>query len=170
MKGGMDWEGLKKGLDRYKYVLIVMVAGAVLLLIPNGEGGEEVEERVVILESNDPWVYDLGEIERKIEETLSKVEGAGEVSLVLTVQGSTRQVLAQNTSSSQNGEEKETVIIDQGSGVESGLTLQEIYPIYQGALLVCTGGDDPTVQYKMTQAISALTGLGADKITICKAE
>ena len=42
---------------------------------------------------------------------------------------------------------------------------QEIYPRYQGALLVCAGEMTP-VRLQLTEAMSALTGLGADKISI----
>ena len=33
-------------------------------------------------------------------------------------------------------------------------------------MIVCAGGDDPTVRLQLTEAMSALTGLGADKISI----
>ncbi|MFQ8983403.1 MAG: hypothetical protein ACLR6W_04145 [Evtepia sp.] len=52
-----------------------------------------------------------------------------------------------------------------GSSQET-VTVQEIYPRYQGALVVCPGGDDPEVRLQITEALSALTGLGADKISI----
>ena len=43
----------------------------------------------------------------------------------------------------------------------------QYYPSFRGALVVCPGGDDPQVQLAITQAVSALTGLGSDRITIC---
>ena len=55
-----------------------------------------------------------------------------------------------------------------GSGYQETVTIQEVYPRYQGALLVCPGGDDPSIRLQLTQAMSALTGLGADKISISK--
>ena len=42
------------------------------------------------------------------------------------------------------------------------------YPVFQGALVVCEGADQAQVRLAMTQAVSALTGLGTDRITICK--
>ena len=54
------------------------------------------------------------------------------------------------------------------SGLQETVTVQERGPGYQGALLVCAGGDDPQVRLRLTQAVSALTGLGADKIAISK--
>ena len=38
----------------------------------------------------------------------------------------------------------------------------------EGAVVVCTGGADPTAQYLVTNAVSAYTGLGSDKIRVMK--
>ena len=59
-------------------------------------------------------------------------------------------------------------MVSAGSGREEAVALQQVYPQFQGALVVCTGGDDPAVQLKLVEAVSALTGLGSDKISICK--
>ena len=64
--------------------------------------------------------------------------------------------------------EKETVIISSGAGMQETVLVQQIYPKFQGALVVAAGGDDPVVQLKLTEAVTALTGLGADKISVCK--
>ena len=37
-----------------------------------------------------------------------------------------------------------------------------------GAVVVCEGGGDASVRLKLMEAVSALTGLGTDKIAICK--
>ena len=38
----------------------------------------------------------------------------------------------------------------------------------EGAVVVCAGGDDPAAQYLVTNAVSAYTGLGSDKISVMK--
>ena len=63
--------------------------------------------------------------------------------------------------------EEETVIVNSGSGQEAVL-LTRRYPTFQGALVVCEGGDDAEIRLLMTRAVSALTGIGADRITVCK--
>lgn len=157
-----------KALDRYKYVLIVIVAGIVLLLWPTGEreqnagtgGPADARE-----------TFDLEALEEKLSRTLSMVEGAGEVTVTLTVKRGMEQVLAsdRSTSVSERGSsvEEETVRINTGSGQETVLLTQK-YPTFQGALVVCEGGDNAEVRLLLTQAVSALTGLGADRITVCK--
>lgn len=162
---------LLEGLEKYKFVLLVLLAGVLLLLLPTGGGGGEDG---VDGGASPPaeLAFDLNGLERKLEASLSQVEGAGEVKVVLTVKASTRQVLAQDVTSSQREGELEegrtTVVVSRGSGREEAVPLQQIYPQFQGALVVCPGGDDPAVQLKLVEAVSALTGLGSDKISICK--
>ena len=157
-----------KALDRYKYVLIVIAAGIVLLLWPTGErrqsggsdGAPDVRE-----------TFDLDALEKKLSRTLSMVEGAGEVTVTLTVKSGMEQVLASDraTSVSERGSsvEEETVLVNTGKGQETVLLTQR-YPTFQGALVVCEGGDSAEVRLLLTQAVSALTGLGTDRITVCK--
>ena len=101
-------------------------------------------------------------------EALSQIRGAGEVTVVLTLAGGPRQVLAQDVDqAAERGQERrETVVVSRGSGGQEAVAVQEVSPEYQGALLVCPGGGDPTVRLQLTQAVAALTGLGADKISI----
>lgn len=167
MKSG-EW--LKKGsevLERYKYVLLVMLVGAALLLWP----GEEKKEPTVG-EGASEELFRVEEMEKKLEKALSRVEGAGDVTVVLTLQGGPRQVLAQD-GSAQEGDgrvvkETSTILLSKGSGYEEPAVLQELGPVYQGALVVSSGGDDPRVKLALYEAVSALTGLRADKISICK--
>ena len=42
------------------------------------------------------------------------------------------------------------------------------YPRFVGALIVCEGGDRADVQPNVTQAVSALTGLSSDRITVVR--
>ena len=96
-KGGRR---LMELLEKYKFVLLVLLAGILLLLLPTFEGGDGTGGSG----RTDPpseLAFDLEGLEKKLSDTLSEVEGAGEVSVVLTVKASTRQVLAQDITSSQ---------------------------------------------------------------------
>ena len=57
--------------------------------------------------------------------------------------------------------------MDSGSGQEAVLLMQR-YPTFQGALVVCEGGDNAEIRLLMARAVSALTGIGTDRITVCK--
>ena len=82
----------------------------------------------------------------------AKIDGAGEVTVMLTVQDSPRKVLAEDRDQEERGERSETVVLSRGSSLQETVTVQEVLPRYQGALLVCPGGDDPEVRLKLTEA------------------
>ena len=144
---------LRSLFDRYKFVLVVILAGVVLLLLPSfgGEkrGGGAVESSQE--SGSDPF---------QVEE------------VVLSLQSGPRRILAQDSQSTvdegRTEAEVTNVVISAGSGVEGTVTLQQLSPQFQGALVVCSGGGEPTVQLRLVEAVSALTGLGADKISVCK--
>lgn len=156
--------GLLERFKRYQYVLLVILVGVVLLMLPSGTDREP--SRSSGQESAD--LEGVQELERRLEQALSRVQGVGEATVVLTWKESARQVLAQDVERTREEETQSTVIVSQGSGVEQPVTLQQIGPRYQGALIVCDGGDDPGVKLAVLDAVRALTGLSADKIAICK--
>lgn len=168
------WFGL---LGKYKYVLIVIAAGLALLLIPFGGGGSGAKSAASASAPAEES-YSVEELEGRIEQALSQIEGAGQVRLVLTVKGGTRRILAQDEDMKygKTGADEEqdtelsrkvtTVILSQGSGTESAVVTGSVYPEFQGALVVCSGGGNPDVRLRITEAISVLTGLGSDKISV----
>lgn len=154
---------LKEFWQRYKHVLLVVFVGVVLLLIPAGktEGRERVSTKA-------EQCFDLEETEHKLERALSQIDGAGEVTVVLTLKEGSRQVLARDTQTTEKEQRSQTVVLSAGSGTEQAVPLQSIYPKYQGALVVCDGGGDARVKLELLEAVKALTGLGAEKISVCK--
>ena len=91
--------------------------------------------------------------------------------MTLTLKSGMEQVPVTDRATSsgerENRTEEKTVVVGTGSDQEAVVRLRR-YPVFQGALVVCEGADQAQVRLAMTQAVSALTGLGTDRITICK--
>ena len=160
-------EQLRKLLDKYKYALFFLVVGLALLLWPAGEKTqEEKSPSDSALED-----FDLTALEEKLSQTLSRIDGAGKVTVVLTVKSGMEQVpLTDRTASVTergNSVEEKTVIISTGSGQAVVVRIRR-GPECQGAVVVSEGGDQAEVKLLLTQAVAALTGLGSDRITVCK--
>ena len=160
-------EQLWKLLDKYKYVLLALAAGAALLLWPAG-GEEKPAPSAPDGAAED---FDLAALEEKLSRAVSQVEGAGKVTVTLTLKSGMEQVpVTDRTTASgerENRTEEKTVVVGTGSDQEAVVRLRR-YPVFQGALVVCEGADQAEVRLAMTQAVSALTGLGTDRVTICK--
>ena len=43
-------------------------------------------------------------------------------------------------------------------------------PGAKSAVVVCPGGGDPQVRLRLVEAVSALTGLGSDRISVCQGD
>ena len=135
---------LRSLFDRYKFVLVVILAGVVLLLLPSfgGEkrGGGAVESSQE--SGSDP--FQVEELERKLEQALAQIDGVGEVRVVLTLQSGPRRILAQDSQSTvdegRTEAEVTNVVISAGSVVEVSVTVQLLSPQFLGALVVCSGG------------------------------
>lgn len=173
-----DWTAWKERivplLDRYKYVGLVLLAGLILLLWPGGKKKTETDAAPTPPLKSVEEDFSVAALEEKLAQTLSKIQGAGEVSVMLTVQGGSRRVLAQDSKESREADgayerQSETVVVSGGTGNGEGpVLIQQLYPRFQGAVVVSEGGGDASVRLKLMEAVSALTGLGTDKIAICK--
>ena len=157
----------KEALGRYRTILLVLAVGLVLMLLPSG-AQQDKKTAQPSQESPAEDGFVLEEFEAKLAQTLSKIEGAGETKVILTLKSNGRQILAQNVE--RDGERTVTsaVILGKGSSTQEVVALQTLSPQFQGALVVCPGGDDPSVRLQLSQAVAALTGLGSDRISICK--
>ena len=155
--------GWKEALGRNVYVLLVIAVGAVLLLLP--AGSRDSPESPVREEGAE---FDLEAFEKKLAQALSQVEGAGETRVVLTLDGGSRQVLARNQDRERDGAGANTVVtVGRGSGAQEVVPIQTVAPQFRGALVVCPGGGSAQVRLRLIEAVSALTGLGSDRISVC---
>ena len=145
-------------------VLLVLVVGMALLMVPEQDTYEMEQSS---LPQNQE--FDLERFEEKLEDVLSKVEGAGPTQVVLTLDTGSRAILAQDQRRSQDGEESHQIVtIGRGSGEQEVVMLQTVSPKFRGAVIVCPGGEEPQVRLSLLQAVTALTGLGADRIAISR--
>ena len=166
--GADVWKQAAAVLGRYRYALIVAAAGAALLLLPSLWGGAEEPAPAQAGAEQGP---EAG-LEERLERVLSRIDGAGEVEVVLTVKSGPQQVLAQDVDTTVDDRGTQSaltsVVVSHGGGEEEAVVVQQLSPQYQGALVVCSGGDDPQVRLRLVEAVAALTGLGADQISVCK--
>ena len=161
--------GFLKKLGQYKYVMLVLALGVVLLLIPAGGGTEESEEA-----PSEPVAAARGdgELEARLEEILSLIDGAGEVRVLLTRSSDGESVLAADSertdSSGSDGrsqESRDAVIVSKGSGANDTVEVKYLYPEFRGA---AQGADSARVSLDLLDAVTAATGLPGDCVKIVK--
>ena len=156
-----------EAIKKYKYVVLVLLIGIGLLMIPSKKN-EDVQ---VVKSETDENMYALM-MEERICSMLTKINGAGQVKVMLTLACSSRTEyhadVQVNSDAGGNSEERKTVILSEGSAYDKAAVSVVRYPQFQGALIVCEGADSASVRLDILNAVSALTGLGTDRITVVK--
>ena len=171
MKG--KTEGVRKLWDKYKFVGLTVLIGVGLLLWPSGKKTTGTSGSSPAATAPTAVEQDL---QADMEEILGTIRGVGQVKVLLTVDSDGERQLAQNTELAYSGStaapedysrRSETVLVD-GTEGDGTVVLRTVYPTYRGALVVCQGGDRPEVKLAVTEAVAALTGLSADRVTVAK--
>ncbi len=167
MNGLWNAEGVRRLWNRYKYAALVMLLGVGLMVWGHGSGRSTPAPSASAESRN---------ISREMEQILEKMNGVGQVRVMLTEESDGERRLAADSQLSYRGSasapeeysrSSEVVLVDSGDRDEAVVT-QTRYPTYRGALIVCQGGDQPSVRLAVTQAVAALTGLPADRIAVEK--
>ena len=73
-----------------------------------------------------------------------------------------------NLSNNSESVRVETVIVTNADREEQGLIRTVTPPVYLGAIIVCQGGDQPAVKLSIVQAVSSVTGISSERITVLK--
>lgn len=158
----MKWDTWKQKLKKAKFVIIVLLAGILLMAIPMGTKKEKAEQKET--------GFSLAETEHRMEEILEKIDGVGRIDVMLTLKSSSQLTLAQDQNDTKRQEEEkkqsEVLTINRGSGYQEVVVTEEIYPVYQGAVVVCEGAQNSTVRLRVMETVAVLTGLGSDKISV----
>ena len=102
------------------------------------------------------------------EQLLSSMDGVGRVELMLTTSGSEEIFYQTDTRVSGDTREETTVFSSTQSTQKMPVVTKTKSAPYLGAVVVCDGADSAAVQLRVMQAVSALTGLGSDKISVIK--
>ena len=153
--------------EKYKYAIVVLLVGLALLLIP-GKRSTPQETKI-----SAPAVVEQETLmQDALTQILQSVEGAGKVSVLLSMATGEETVYQTDTevssSGDSNNETVKTVIITDSERSEAGLIRQVNPAAYKGAVVVCQGADSPAVRLAVTQAVSKITGLGTDAICVLK--
>jgi len=167
----MDLNKLKERflefIQKYKYVALILLIGIGLMLLPTGKHKEQVVQNQPELQKKEEKAAS-----EQLADILSCIDGAGSVQVFLTVAAGEQTVYQTNdtitSGTDTNNTQIDTVTITDAQRNEAGLVRQINPPIYQGAIVVCQGADSATVRLAIADAVSKVTGLGTDRISVLK--
>ena len=123
--------------------------------------------------------------EMKLENSLSSLEGAGKVEVLITLKESEERILAKDIPSvssstiekdAQGGtrtvledkQEENTIYTVNSSGREVPYVSKVVQPVVEGVVVLAQGGDDIEVRQNIIETIQVLFGIDANKIRVVK--
>lgn len=166
----MDWVNCSSKamevIKKYRYVLLVIAAGILLVRLPESTHQEQSSE------SPELCTAQPQSLDASLSGILCLIEGAGRVEVLLT-QAEGEEILYQTDSRQSSGQytqdvQRDTVLVTGDDREETGLIRQRNPPVYQGAIILCQGADNAQIRLSIVKAVMGVTGLTSDKITVLK--
>lgn len=173
--------GFGKFLEKYhmekwfqKENLVILVLAGILLIVislPTKEENdresntnlyEESQEEVTVQESKEQMTEDyVSSLEKKLAQTLSKIKGAGNVHVMITLQESEELVVEKDILA----QEEQTVYESEGDA-SVPYVIKTIYPKVAGVVVVAEGAGTGKVTQHITEAVQALFDIELHKIKV----
>lgn len=177
----------EKKLKRSDWLILVLTGILILIIaLPTDtkEKKQAEEAKENISKENNTMEASKDEIERKLEDILEKIDGVGDVKVMITYQDSGTQVVEKDKNTSENSLEEsdstggvrstkeqqlqESTVYEEADAGNTPFVSKELLPKVEGILIVASGGDNQKVKQNISEAVLALFQVEAHRIKIVK--
>ena len=183
----------KRKIENLVFFIVLLIITVVAInLIWNGNKNETNEQtnntsKQLATTNNQAQTNQIqgmneSDLETKLEEILSQIQGVGEVKVLLNYSESSEVVAMYNeTSKTSNTEETDTsggtrkiqetdtqkdIIYQEDNGEKTPITQKIVQPKIEGAIITAKGANQANVKANIIQAVEAVTGLATHKIQV----
>ena len=123
-------------------IIIIGVLGVLLIFISSFTGVSAGQES-----GSDYSVAQYRtDLQDSLSEMLTRIEGVGDVCVLLTIENSVEGVYLENNSTK----------------------TKEIEPVIRGVIVACGGGDDPVVSSRVLDAVTKALNISSAKVSVTK--
>lgn len=183
-------EGEKKKLTAFENLVIIVVVGVIIILAggfftrPGGSGDASKVPSSEPDTDQSQWTQASGligediivNLEERLSNLLSQVEGAGKVEVMIYADSSSEMVPAYNDQlNSRSDEETERISLESSerrelalSGDDKPVILKVEIPEIKGVVVVAEGADDFLVKQELNSAVCTLLGVPEHRVQILK--
>lgn len=171
--------------------IIVIVIG-IIIVIAGGALFDRQEDKAPVQQSLEGTTEqqvgnvmkpdEKSELEKKLEEILSKINGAGKVDVLVTYESGNELIPATDTSKKENvtqerdsgggtrdvksNEMESKVVFEDQGGSKKPVILKELQPGVKGVIIVAEGATDPRVKENLSKAVQVITGVAIHKVQV----
>ena len=137
----LDFKNLLKDGKIRNVIIICGIIGIVLIFLSSFIGSEDNVENI----GSDVSRY-KEQMQSSVQQMLENIEDVGNASVLLTIENSVEGVYLENNSTK----------------------TKEIEPKIRGVVVACSGGDDPIVVQRVTQAVTKALNISTAKVYVTK--
>ena len=155
-------------------LVVILIVGLILFMKIGGTKSSVKSSQSTELEYQTTMSY-CEQLEKKLEKVLSQVKGAGQVKVMISLEGSPELVYAMDsdskvssTNSGSTTTSSSTPIIIQRNGKSGPLILTEKLPNVKGVIIVSSGANDVSIKIDILNSVSTLLDISTDKINVLK--
>lgn len=180
-------EKLKK-IKHFEIILVVIFIAVVLLIWFADFGGDKTTNAKSKTSSTSNSISSLAryteELETRLCNVLSTIDGAGKVDVMITFNGNSEVILATTTDEKStnnsttssggttNDSQTKTVssqpVLITENGTTTPIVLMEIYPEIKGVIVVAEGANNVRVKLDLLKAVQALLNVNSGQVEIFK--
>lgn len=171
----MTWKSLFSGEKGKKILIFGAAAVIVLLLLSSTVRNTKSASSSAIEETSEDVSQIEQRLEQRLEELLSKIEGVGAVSVMVTLDRSSQTLFEKDektevNTKSESGDSsenaaRETEVVLAGSGKEP-LRVGTVQPRVRGAAVVCGGANDPVIREKVANTVAKALNIGISRVYV----
>lgn len=180
----------KRKLSTIENLILIVIIGVIIILagsyLANSNDTEDTMNEASSVSSLDKRTVQPGhsiegqdvvaDIEQRLSELLSKVEGAGQVSVMVYADTGSEQVPAyndvQDTRNDERADGKSLEISETRqlalAGTDEPVILKVIIPQIKGVVVVAEGADDILIKSQLNNAVCTLLGIPEHRVQILK--
>ena len=181
----------KRKIENIIFFIIVLIVTIVIInTIWNGNKQTTKQEnsintkQLAYKEQNNENIETTGseELEKKLENILSKIEGVGNVNVCINYSESSEVVAMYNENSKvstteetdtsgglrkiQQTDSQKDIVYKEDNGEKTPITKKVVQPKIEGAIITAKGASNANTKANIIQAVEAVTGLATHKIQV----
>ena len=159
-----------------KNVILVVTAVLALFLLAVSELVEKDEESIGNSNNYVSSEAYIKEQEKKLKELLERIDGAGDVEVMITLESCYENVYLKDKNlktESGNGDFKEEsdetyIMAKTSSNTQEGVIIKVYEPVVKGVAVVATGGENEKVKMAIIETVSAVFNIDSTNISVEK--
>ncbi len=177
------FEQLKqKGKNKTALICTIMGAAGILMILlsSNTPGSTKKSDTVTLPDESTYNAGYIADLQANLTSIITQIDGVGSAEVLVTLESGVRYVYAtenkttgdRSTTEGQSASEKSTnetsIVVVDGENGKAPILLQRIEPVVMGVVVVCDGGGSVEVQQLVTDTVTTVCGVGANRVTVTK--